>query len=82
MMIFSILQVLHELLDFVGLPNAPRFKEQAVKRISAFKGTYREVSDEDVSAQEMVARFHASQSRDLRALLAKFFPNVDLEGFS
>eukprot|EP00892_Ulva_mutabilis_P001583 jgi/Ulvmu1/11425/UM075_0091.1 len=75
------MQVLHEQLDFAGLPDAPRFNAAAVKRAGAFKGSYHDVSDEDLAAKATVGRFHASQVRDLRALLATFFPKVDLVGF-
>ena len=75
-------QVLNELLDFVGLPRtAPRFRPAMVNRASAFEGGYHEASAADVAAQATVRRFHAPQVHDLRALLARFFPHVDLAGF-
>lgn len=70
-------QVLNELLNFVGLPNAPRFTRQQANTAGAFIGQYGKLSAADVSAQALVRRFHAPQVRDLRALLARFFPHVD-----
>eukprot|EP00892_Ulva_mutabilis_P000115 jgi/Ulvmu1/10103/UM006_0053.1 len=70
-------KVLDSLLDFVGLPDAPRFDAARVNRASSFDGKYDGVSDADIAAKDVVRRFHASQLRDLRALLARFFPAVD-----
>lgn len=75
------MQVLNDLLDFVGLPNARRFTAAAVNRASAFEGGYRDVVEADVAAKATVSRFHATQVRDLRALLARFWPDVELPGF-
>ena len=70
-------QVMNELLDFVGLHSAPRLTRWQVNSAGAFVGHYGKLSAADVSAQELVRRFHAPQVRDLRVLLARFFPHVD-----
>ena len=71
------MQVLNDLLDFVGLPDVPQYTVKQVNTANAFNGHYGKLSAADAAAQALVRRFHAPQVRDLRALLARFFPHVD-----
>ena len=77
-------QILNDMLDFAGVPNAPRFDEAEVRRTGGFPGVYSDLSTAEVETKRIVRTFHTPQRRDLRALLMRYFPNapyIDLSEF-
>eukprot|EP00892_Ulva_mutabilis_P012512 jgi/Ulvmu1/9633/UM054_0065.1 len=76
-------EFLNQVLDFVGLEDAGRFKSADVNKATAFNGQYNEADDADEAAKTVVRKYYEPQARDLRMLLRQYFPadHLQLKGF-